>query len=268
VRRVAANLSQPLDGPGLQLRARADHLEVAGLLVHPDGQGEAPVAFFEITSRPCLQPVELALQAETRESSECVQTFMISSRHDMPYEPFVDQRKSTPSCSASIGYLCGYFSMPKSTPFSCQLARMKIGAGMVDRRLTGERSKTGYETPNSSSGATGAGPSSLPRPNLLCRNRRDVNDAGAFRLANVLPGDDACRSRADFAGAHFCLRTTSRCRWEPGGVCWAGNSSNGRHRPSRPCLRRDLADDLVAALFFEELFERFQLGDAPRPFLR
>jgi len=46
-----------------------------------------------------------------------------------------------------------------------------------------------------------------------------VNDAGAFRLANVLPGDDAVQVAGRLRGGPFCLRNDlGDVVGEPGGV--------------------------------------------------
>ena len=62
-----ANWSQPVDGPLLQLLERADHLELAGHVVHPDRQGQAPVPLLgDHPVAHVAEPVLLPLLAAQR----------------------------------------------------------------------------------------------------------------------------------------------------------------------------------------------------------
>ena len=108
-----------------------------------------------------------------------------------------------------------------------------------------------------------------PQPGAMC-TMPVPSPAVTFGLPLVVA---AAVDHAVALDAPMTCRRSSVCsdrpRTRPPGVCWAGRSSNGP-RTRQPIISApfERAFDFVAALFFEDLSERFQLGRAfgPLPF--
>lgn len=82
------------------------------------------------------------------------QTFMISSRQDMPINHSSTKRKRTSVLQRQqCGYLWGYFSVAKRTPLAVRVSRMKSVVAVSEAFFPSRMPNPGRKQPNSSKGA-------------------------------------------------------------------------------------------------------------------
>ena len=267
VRRVPLQLLPARDGAALQLLATADHVEGAAGGALPDGQRQAPVAL--LGDHPVAhraQPVELALVAEAGQPADVIDHVhdlvaqaalqlrrrQLRPRHvvdrahvDVPlvHHPEQQRRAAAPAVRVAVRVRLQVVE---------EAARLEVlddaagGAGCVE---PAEPAEVGQVVARFVERRDDRQPQRLAEAVVLrAAARRDVHDAGALGLADLVPGDDAmlvrsraARRRCRREGGLHGRQLVERPAVAPAHQLAAGSLAQHRERPAQGRLEGALA---------------------------